>query len=164
MQTASKKREKGRESSHICCLRVGEQEAGFCVVLFPRVTARCSLVRLAPRELLPLCVSLPLNARLLLHPPDRDESPHWSIPPHHHFLCVCVYVCVCALSRVCLFMTPWTIAHQAPLSLGLSREEYWSGLPFPSSEDFPNPGIKHRSLVSPEMAGRFFTTEPPGKF
>ena len=102
MQTASKKREKGRESSHICCLRVGEQEAGFCVVLFPRVTARCSLVRLAPRELLPLCVSLPLNARLLLHPPDRDESPHWSIPPHHHFLCVCVCVCLCAQSCLSL--------------------------------------------------------------
>ena len=64
------------------------------------------------------------------------------------------------LSHVQLFATLWTIAHQAPLSMGFPRQEYWSGLPFPSPGDLPNPGIKP---MSPEFAGRFFTTEPPGK-
>ena len=58
------------------------------------------------------------------------------------------------------FGTPWTGACQAPLSLGFSRQAYWSGLPFPSPWDLPNPGIK---LVSPAFATRFFTTKPLGK-
>ena len=49
------------------------------------------------------------------------------------------------LSRVQLFATPWTVAYQAPLSMGFSRQEYWSGLPFPSPGDLPNPGIEPRS-------------------
>ena len=53
-----------------------------------------------------------------------------------------------------------TVAHQAPLSMGFAKQEYWSGLPFPPSEDLPDPGLKPRS---PALAGRFFTTEPPGK-
>ena len=56
--------------------------------------------------------------------------------------------------------TPWTVAHQAPLSMGFSKKEYWSGLPFPPPEDLPNPGIKP---MSPALAGGFFTTEPLGK-
>ena len=48
------------------------------------------------------------------------------------------------------FVTMWTVAHQAPLSMGFPKQEYWSGLPIPSSEDLPNPGIK---LVSPALAG-----------
>ena len=64
-------------------------------------------------------------------------------------------------SRVWLFATPGTIAHQAPLSMGFSRQEYWSGLPFPTPGDFPDPGIKPKSPVSPALAGRFFTTAPP---
>ena len=67
-------------------------------------------------------------------------------------------VCVCVLSHVQLFVTPQTVAYQAPLSMGFSRQEYWSGLPFPSPEDLPDPGIKPASLVSPALAGRFFTT------
>jgi len=56
------------------------------------------------------------------------------------------------------FINPWTIAHQAPpLSMGLSRQEYWSGLEFPSSGDLPDPGLK---TASPAMSGGFFTTEP----
>ena len=55
--------------------------------------------------------------------------------------------------------TPWTVAHQAPLSMGFPRQEYWSGLPFPP-EDLPNPGIKPES---PALAGRLFTTAPAGK-
>ena len=49
------------------------------------------------------------------------------------------------LSRVQLFTTLWTVAHQAPLSMGFSRQEYWSGLSFPTSGDLPNPGIKPKS-------------------
>ena len=63
-------------------------------------------------------------------------------------------------SLVWLFATPWTVAHQAPLFMGFPRQEYWSGSPFPSSEDFPNPGIEPVSLA---LAGGFFTAEPPGK-
>ena len=72
-------------------------------------------------------------------------------------------VCVCTLSCVWLFVTPWTVAHQAPLSMESSRQEYWSGLPYPTSRDLPNPRIKSGSPVSPALAGRFFTTVPPGK-
>ena len=50
-----------------------------------------------------------------------------------------------SLSRVRLFVTPWTVAHQAPLPMGFSRQEYWSGLPFPSPGDLPDPGIEPRS-------------------
>ena len=55
------------------------------------------------------------------------------------------------LSRVQLFATPWPIAHQAPLSMGFFRQEYWRGLPFPPKGDLPNPGIKRTSLVSPAL-------------
>ena len=72
-------------------------------------------------------------------------------------VCVCVCVCVCArahacvLSQVRLFATPWTVAHQAPLSMGFSRQEYWNGLPFPTPGDFPDPGIKPAVLVFPAL-------------
>ena len=56
------------------------------------------------------------------------------------------------------------VACQAPLSIGFSRQEYWSGLPFSPPGDFPNPGIKPRPLMSPALAGRFFTVAPPGRF
>ena len=57
-----------------------------------------------------------------------------------------------------LFATLWTVAHQAPLSMGFSRQEYWRGLPCPPPRDLPNPGIEPSSLMSPALAGRFFTT------
>ena len=60
-------------------------------------------------------------------------------------------------------MAPWTASHQAPLSMGFPREEYWSGLPFPFRGDLPDPGIQPISLVSLALASRFFTTEPLGK-
>ena len=50
-----------------------------------------------------------------------------------------------SLSRVRLFATPWTVAYHAPLSMGFSGQEYWSGLPVPSPEDLPNPGVQFRS-------------------
>ena len=62
------------------------------------------------------------------------------------------------LSCVQLFVTTWTVACQAPLFMGLSRQEYWSGLPFLSLGDLPNPGIE---LESPALAGGFFTIQPP---
>ena len=64
------------------------------------------------------------------------------------------------LSRVRLFATPWTIPCQASPSMGFSRQDYWSGVPFPSPGDLPNPGMEPASPIS---ADGFFTTEPPGK-
>ena len=80
----------------------------------------------------------------------------------HLLRTVLPYVCVCILSHslVSDSETPWTVACQAPLSMGFSRQEYWSGLPFPSPRDHPNPGYEP---MSPALAGGFFTTEPPGK-
>ena len=73
---------------------------------------------------------------------------------------VVVIALVESLSRVRLFVTPWTVAHQAPLSMGFPREEHWSGLPFPSPGDLTDPGIEP---ASPALAGRFFPTEAPGE-
>ena len=68
-----------------------------------------------------------------------------------------VHMCVQSLSCVRLFATPWTVAHQAPLSMGFSRQEYWSGLPFSSPVHCSHIGSE---LASPALAGRFFTTAP----
>ena len=87
---------------------------------------------------------------------------------------MCVYVCVCvgtrALSHVQLFAIPQTVAHQAPLSMGLHKQEYCSELPFPTSGNLPDPEIKPVSLASPALAGGFFTANatwevpyPPNK-
>ena len=65
-----------------------------------------------------------------------------------------------SLSRVQLFATPWTVAYQASPSMWFSRQEYWSGLPFPSPGDLPDPGIKPRS---PALQADALTSEPPGK-
>ena len=59
--------------------------------------------------------------------------------------------------------TPWTAALQSPLSMGFLRQEHWSGLPFPSPGDLPDPKIETASPASPALADGFFTTEPPGK-
>ena len=69
-----------------------------------------------------------------------------------------VYVCVQSLSHVRLFATAWTVAHQAPLSMKFSRQEYWSRLPFPTPGDLPNPGTQPASLPSPALTGGLFTT------
>ena len=65
-----------------------------------------------------------------------------------------------SLSHVRLFATPWTVAHQAPPSMGFSRQEYWSGSPFPSPGDLPDPGIEPKS---PALQADALTSEPPGK-
>ena len=65
-----------------------------------------------------------------------------------------------SLSCVLLFATPWTVAHQVPPSMRFSRQKYWSGLPFPSPGDLPDPGIEPRS---PALQSDALTSEPPGK-
>ena len=66
-------------------------------------------------------------------------------------------------SQVLLFVTSWTAVYQAPLSMGFSRQEHWSGLPLPTSGDLPDLGMEPVSLMSPALAGRCFIIEPPGK-
>ena len=68
-----------------------------------------------------------------------------------------------SLSHVQLFVTPWTVVHQSPLSMEFSRQEYWSGLPFPTLGDLPDAGMKPISLASPALAGRLLPLVPPGK-
>ena len=77
-----------------------------------------------------------------------------------------MYVSAQLLSLVQLFQvfaTLWTVAHQAPLSMGFSMQEYCSGLRFPSPGDLPDPEVKPVALASRALAGRFFISEPPGK-
>ena len=68
-----------------------------------------------------------------------------------------------SFSHVRLFATPWTVAYQAPLSMEFSRQEYWSGLPFPPPGYLPDPEIEPISLASPALSGGLFTTVPLGK-
>ena len=84
-----------------------------------------------------------------------------STPPKENFVVAVVVVHFCSVMSDS-FVTPWTCFrfHQPPLSMGFSRQEYWSGLPFPSPGDLPYPGIE---LTFPELAGKFLITEPPGK-
>ena len=69
-----------------------------------------------------------------------------------------MYVKITSVTSNSATLWMWTIAHQAPLSMGFSRQEYWSGLPCPPPGDLPNPGIEPASLLSPALAGGFFTT------
>ena len=92
---------------------------------------------------------------------------HLLLPPSHtsfYTKCLlrlcsdgCVCVCAQSVSHVQLFSTPWTVSHEAPLSMEFSRQEYWSRLPFPTPGDLPDLGIKPMSLAFPALAGRFFT-------
>ena len=75
------------------------------------------------------------------------------------FITWCNYL---VLSHAQPFVTPRTVAHQAPLSMEFSRQEYWSGLPFPPPGALSNPGIEPVSLVSPALVSGFFTTAPLG--
>ena len=101
------------------------------------------------QELVCVCVCVRMCVRVRVH------------------VCACACACVCmhtqSLSHVGLFATPWTAALQAPLSTGFSRKGYWSGLPLLTPGDDPDPGIEPTSLASPALAGRFLTTEPPGR-
>ena len=93
--------------------------------------------------------------QILYHLIQGNSSPNHCFYP----LNACVLSC---FSCVRLFSTPWTVACQVPLSTEFSRQ-YWSGLPCPSPGDVPNPGIKPASLMTPALAGGFFTTSATGK-
>ena len=77
--------------------------------------------------------------------------------------CISVWVYMLSCSVMSDSYDPMTVAHQAPLSMGFSRQEYWSRLPFPPPGDLLDPGIEPTSFVFPAWAGAFFTTVPPGK-
>ena len=82
----------------------------------------------------------------------------------HYLLSTVLNTCMLSyFSYVQLFVTLWTITLQASLSLGFSRQEYWNGLPCFPSGDLPNPGIEPTSLMSPALAGSFFTTSATSK-
>ena len=70
---------------------------------------------------------------------------------------------VMQVASMCLFVTPWTVGHQAPLSMGFSRQEYWSGLPFPSPGDLPDPRIECTYLMSPSLTVDSSPRAPPAK-
>ena len=77
---------------------------------------------------------------------------------------ICLYICMHAeLLQFCLFATLWTIAHQAPLSMGFSRQEYCSGLPFSPPGDLPDTGIRSASPMSPELQADSLPAEPSCK-
>ena len=82
---------------------------------------------------------------------------------NHRTVLYMVEYYVQSLSCVQLFVITWTVALQAFLSMEFSRQDYWNWLPFPPPGDLPNPGIEPMSLASLALAGRFFTTAPPGK-
>ena len=90
----------------------------------------------------------------------------WALSQIRVCVRVCVCVCVCVLScfgHVQLFAIPWTVARQAPLSVGFSRQEQWSGLSFPILGYLPDPGIETASLTSPALADGFFTAKATGE-
>ena len=101
-----------------------------------------------------------LSPNTSLHRPLPQLSPHTPFLAEAHSqaqtrntLCVLSH-----FSHVQLFVTLWAVAHQAPLSQGFSRQEYWSGLPCPPPGDLPHPGTESASLTSPALAGGFFAT------
>ena len=95
------------------------------------------------------------NQSPFLHPIHEKTVFHETGPWCQKSWSSCV---LCHFSRVRLFATLWTIAHQAPPSMGFSRQEYWSGLPFPCPGDLPDPGIEPTSPVFLAWAGGFLTT------
>ena len=117
-----------------------------------------------------LCFLAHWNTSCLLSGPTSRPLPGFSMSqPGNNILiswfgkfycCWKVKVKVKSLSHVQLFSTPWTVAHQAPPSMGFSKQEYWSELPLPSPGDLPDPGIEPRCPTFQEDA---LTSEPPGK-
>jgi len=87
----------------------------------------------------------------------RSDAIHRKKDKHPMMWLICCAVLSC-FSHIPLFATPWTVAHQAPLSMGFSRQEYWSVLPFPPPGDLPDSGTELMSPTSSALAGRFFTT------
>ena len=90
---------------------------------------------------------------------DKQLDPTYNTKNHTEYLII-ITIQWKLLSHVQLFKTPWTVAYQAPPSMGFSKKEYWSGLPFPSPGDLPDPGIEARS---PALQADVSPSEPPGK-
>ena len=111
-----------------------------------------------------------LNLNLSLCPVLFSSLPHkcgsWGYSPVNllhanvHLRVGIHYPCVCMRVQSCLSVTLWTVAYQAPLTIGFSGQGCWSGLPFPTPGDLPSPGIEP---LFPALAGGFFTPAPPGK-
>ena len=103
--------------------------------------------------------------RMLLRALQKEAHVHYHPTPrylgslHPHSECVLN----CSVVSNSFFVTSWTIAHQASLSMEFSSQEYWSGLPFPIPGDLSDPGIEPASLASPTLAGGLFTFLPPGQ-
>ena len=94
---------------------------------------------------------------------EKKQTTNDNLVYNRNKLCSCVYYLATyyyaqSLSCIRLFATPWTVVHQALLSMEFSKPEHWSGLPFPTPGDLSNPGIEPLSLASPALAGRFFTS------
>ena len=120
----------------------------------------CIMVQLLPLPILPFSLPhtycswelLPYKLTACKCPPQSWYLRGCNLWQYSFPLLMCVYMC--------LSVTLWTVAYQAPLSIGFSRQGYWSELPFPTPGDPPNPEIEP---LSPALAGGFFTTAPPGK-
>ena len=123
-------------------------------------------------------ITHPPSSFLPQSPPDTPASMSpWtlrhvaaSVPLYLLFTLDCcnfnVHACMWScFSHVRFLVTLWAVAHQAPLSTGFSRQEYWSGLPYSPPEDLPEPGMEPASLIFPALTGRFFSlpVEFPGK-
>ena len=100
-----------------------------------------------------------VSRRMVGRAEGKEGSTNKSPSPWRAHKCI---KSVCLLSHAVMSDSaiPWTVARQAPLAMGFSRQEYWSGLPFPPPGDLPDPGIEP---ACPAVSGRFFTTETPGK-
>ena len=102
-----------------------------------------------------------LCIRNLASSPTNEQYDFIHLSTFHFLIHSSNTVCMCA-HLLQLIATLWTVAYQASLSVGFSRQEYWSGLPFPTPGNLPNQGIERSSLALPSLAGGFFATEPSG--
>ena len=98
----------------------------------------------------------PLQYSCLENPMDRGAWLTTVYRVGHNYTTEHKCTCACLITPV--FVTLWTVAHQAPLSMGVSRQEHWSGLPCPPPRGLPDPGVESAFLTSPALAGGFFTT------
>ena len=156
---------KGCDILHGCapvgdrCLRSGQEKRHFIFFLslgyILRLLCRQSLnLGISKNELKKAAVSV-----LHIHVSEQSNASLAMTLSSHNPAAFWKGVCVLShFSCVQFFVTPWTVAHQAPLSMGFSRQEYWSGFSCPPPGDLSYPGIKPASLMSPALAAEFFTT------
>ena len=154
MQQASETRD-----STIACFILPKETLYFSAPPHPHFLCLIQKSHFA-EPLLPLIVSEPLSSGEVASSGGTaaHSSPVWTGLSANLSYAICCR-CLAAKSRPTL-TNPWTVARQAPLSMGFPSQEYWSGLPFPSPGDLPDSGIEP---ASPALAGGVFTTEPRGK-